>query len=70
MSPKGTGSKSTASESERLEVIKHDKEAGEFVVRHHPTGNISRVVDTFAEMFPTLATSPTVQPSFLLAKNF
>ena len=55
MSPKETTSKSTASENERLEVIKHDKEAGEFVVKHHPTGNISRVVDTFAEMFPMWA---------------
>jgi len=52
MSPKEKASKSTVSENERLEVIKHDKEAGEFVVKHHPTGNISRVVDTFAEMFP------------------
>jgi len=69
MSPKEKASKSSASESE-LEVIKHDKEAGEFVVKHRQTGNISRIVDTFAEMFPTLATSPTVQPSFLFAKNF
>ena len=49
MSPKEKASKSSASENERLEVIKHDKDAGEFVVKHHPTGNISRVVDTFAE---------------------
>ncbi len=55
MSPKEKASKSTVSENERLEVIKHDKEAGEFVVKHHPTGNISRVVDTFAEMFPMWA---------------
>jgi hypothetical protein len=48
MSRKGTASKSSASESE-LEVIKHDKEAGEFVVRHRQSRNISRIVDTFAE---------------------
>ena len=69
MSRKETASKSTASENERLEVVKKDK-AGDFVVKHHPTGNILTIVDTFAEMFPTLVTSPTVQPSFLLAKNF
>ena len=54
MSPKETASKSTVSESE-LELIKHDKEAGEFVVKHRQTGNISRIVDTFAETWSRLA---------------
>ena len=68
MSQKETASKSTASESE-LEVVKKDK-AGDFVVKHHPTGNILTIVDTFAEMFPTLATSPTVQLSFFARHEF
>ena len=64
MSPKETKSKSSASESE-LEVIKHDKEAGEFVVRHRQSRNISRIVDTFAEMLPTLEISPENSHFFL-----
>ena len=64
MSPKEKASKSTANEN-KIEVIKHDKEAGEFVVKHHPTGNISRVVDTFAEMFPTMEISPANSHFFL-----
>jgi len=51
MSPKETKSKSTEKENE-LEVIKFDKEAGEFVVKDRQSGNILRIVDTFAEMFP------------------
>jgi formylmethanofuran--tetrahydromethanopterin N-formyltransferase len=56
MSPSETESKSTASENE-LEVIGKEKgiEGDEFIVKHHPTGNILRVVDTFAEMFPMWA---------------
>jgi hypothetical protein len=60
MSPKEKASRSTRSENE-LEVIKHDKEAGEFVVRHRQSRNISRIVDTFAEMLPTLEISPENQ---------
>ena len=55
MSRSETGSKSTGSENERLEVIEFDKENNEFIVKHHPTGNISRIVNTFAEMFPMWA---------------
>ena len=51
MSQSEMESKSTASENERLEIIEEDKETGDFIVKHHPTGNISRVVNTFAEMF-------------------
>ncbi len=54
MCPKETESKSLEKESE-LEVIKYDKEIGEFVVAHRRTGNIVRIVDTFAEMFPMWA---------------
>ncbi len=54
MSRTETKSKSSASANE-LEVIKHDKEAGEFVVKHRQSRNISRIVDTFAEMFPMWA---------------
>jgi len=57
MPPKEKTSKSTESANE-LEVIKYDKKAEEFVVKHHPTGNILTIVNTFAEMFPMLATSP------------
>jgi len=51
MSQKEMESKSTARENEWLEIMKEDKDNGDFVVRHHPTGNISCVVNTFAEMF-------------------
>jgi len=54
MSPKETESKSTEKESE-IEVISYDKEAGEFVVKDRQSGNILRIVDTFAEMFPMWA---------------
>jgi len=54
MSRKEKTSKSSESANE-LEVVRHDKKAGEFVVKHRQTGNISRVVDTFAEMFPMWA---------------
>jgi formylmethanofuran--tetrahydromethanopterin N-formyltransferase len=54
MSRKEKTSKSSESANE-LEVIKYDKKAEEFVVKHRQTGNISRVVDTFAEMFPMWA---------------
>jgi len=49
MSQSETESKSIASESE-LEVV--GREGEELIVRHRQTGNVSRVVDTFAEMFP------------------
>jgi len=51
MSRKEMESKSTESES-KLEVI--GKEGDDFIVKHHPTGNISAICDTFAEMFPML----------------
>ena len=54
MSRKEKTSKSSESANE-LKVVRHDKKAGEFVVKHRQTGNISRVVDTFAEMFPMWA---------------
>jgi formylmethanofuran--tetrahydromethanopterin N-formyltransferase len=54
MSPKEKESKSTEKENE-LEVIEYDKENKEFVVKHRQTGNITRIVDTFAEMFPMWA---------------
>ncbi|RLI38699.1 hypothetical protein DRO66_00925, partial [Candidatus Bathyarchaeota archaeon] len=50
MSPREMESKSTGSES-RLEVIGRD-DNGDFIVKHHPTGNICVIEDTFAEMFP------------------
>ncbi|MEM2851390.1 MAG: formylmethanofuran--tetrahydromethanopterin N-formyltransferase [Candidatus Bathyarchaeia archaeon] len=47
-------SKSIGSENSTLEVIGKERgfEGEEFIVKHHPSGNISRIVDTFAEMFP------------------
>ncbi|MEM2466612.1 MAG: formylmethanofuran--tetrahydromethanopterin N-formyltransferase [Candidatus Bathyarchaeia archaeon] len=39
----------------QLELIGRDEATGEFVVRHQQTGNISRIADTFAEMFPMWA---------------
>jgi formylmethanofuran--tetrahydromethanopterin N-formyltransferase len=54
MSPKENESNSTKKENE-LEVLEYDKENKEFVVKHRQTGNISRIVDTFAEMFPMWA---------------
>lgn len=52
MSQSETGSKSTESENE-LEVIgkENGPEGEEFIVKHRQTGNISRIVNTFAEMF-------------------
>jgi formylmethanofuran--tetrahydromethanopterin N-formyltransferase len=35
-----------------LEIVKYDEGLNELVVRHRKTGNITSVVDTFAEMFP------------------
>jgi formylmethanofuran--tetrahydromethanopterin N-formyltransferase len=49
MSQKETESKSTENEN-KLEVI--GKEGNDFVVKHHPSGNICRIEDTYAEMFP------------------
>ncbi len=51
MSQSETESRSTERENERLEIIKEDKDTGDFIVKHHPTGNICSVVNTFAEMF-------------------
>lgn len=53
MSPKEAKSKSTGKKS-NLEVIKKD-ENGDFIVKDKETGNISTIVDTFAEMFPMWA---------------
>jgi formylmethanofuran--tetrahydromethanopterin N-formyltransferase len=49
MSPKEMKLKSTGSEN-KLEVI--GKEGDDFIVKHHPSGNICRIEDTYAEMFP------------------
>jgi formylmethanofuran--tetrahydromethanopterin N-formyltransferase len=54
MSPKGKESKSTGKESE-LEVLEYDDKAKEFVVKDCQSGNILRIEDTFAEMFPMWA---------------
>ncbi|MEA2090075.1 MAG: formylmethanofuran--tetrahydromethanopterin N-formyltransferase [Thermoproteota archaeon] len=51
MSQSEMESRSTGSESE-LEVLRQDKQTGDFIVKHRQSGNISRIVDTFAEMFP------------------
>jgi formylmethanofuran--tetrahydromethanopterin N-formyltransferase len=51
MSRNETERKSTENENE-LELIKDDKDANEFVVKHRQTGNICTIEDTFAEMFP------------------
>jgi len=56
MSPKETETKSTEKESS-LEVIKKD-DNGDFIVKDLETGNICTIEDTFAEMFPFVATSP------------
>jgi hypothetical protein len=39
-----------------LEVINRDKE-GDFLVKHHQTGSICTIVDTFAEMFTAMEIS-------------
>ena len=56
MSPIETKSKSTEKESS-LEVVKKD-ENGDFIVKDRETGNICTIVNTFAEMFPIVETSP------------
>ena len=56
MSRTETASKSTGRES-RLKVIGRD-DNGDFIVKHHLTGNICVIVNTFAEMFPIVETSP------------
>jgi hypothetical protein len=40
-----------------LEVINRNKE-GDFLVKHHQTGSICTIVDTFAEMFTAMEISP------------
>lgn len=62
MSRKEAESKFTGSES-RLEVVGRD-DNGDFIVKHHPPGNISRICDTFAEMFPIVETSPANSTPF------
>jgi len=59
MSPKEMESKSTEKES-RLEVIKKD-DNGNFIVKDRESGNICTIEDTFAEMFPFVATSPAIR---------
>jgi len=54
MSPSKTKSKSSESGNE-LELVKKDKETGDFLVKHRQTGNICAIEDTFAEMFPMWA---------------
>ncbi len=53
MSQTKMGAKTIANENE-LEIIGQEKglEGEEFVVRDRQTGNVTRIVDTFAEMFP------------------
>jgi hypothetical protein len=45
-----------------LEVINRNKE-GDFLVKHHQTGSICTIVDTFAEMFTAMEISPA-KPHF------
>lgn len=40
---------------DELELIGRDVATGDFIMKHRQTGNISRIVDTFAEMFPMWA---------------
>ncbi len=54
MSPSKTESKSIESKNE-LEVIRITKKTGDIMVKHHQSGNICAIVDTFAEMFPMWA---------------
>jgi len=37
--------------NDMLELIGRDEATGDFIVKHRQTGNISRIMDTFAEMF-------------------
>ena len=67
MSRKETASKSTGSVNE-LELVRKDKKTGDFLVKHRQTGNICAIVDTFAEMFPTLEISPANSPFFYFCK--
>ena len=62
MSPSETESKSIENAND-LELVGKDKE-GNFLVKHRQTRNSCTIVDTFAEMFPTLEISPTAQPLF------
>ena len=55
MSPKEMESKSTEKESS-LEIIKKD-DNGDFIVKPE-NGNICTIEDTYAKMFPIVATSP------------
>jgi hypothetical protein len=52
------GSKSIESENEQFEVVEENKETGNFIVKHHPMGNILTIVNTFAEMFPQSGDTP------------
>ena len=45
-----------------LEVINRNKE-GDFLAKHHQTGNICTIVDTFAEMFTAMEIS-SAKPHF------
>ena len=62
MSPSEMELKSIEKESS-LEALRKD-ENGDFIVKDRESGNICTIEDTFAEMFPMLATSPTAQPLF------
>jgi len=55
MSPKEKESKSTESVNE-LKVVERGE--GWFKIEHHPTGNICTIMDTFAEMYDIVETSP------------
>jgi formylmethanofuran--tetrahydromethanopterin N-formyltransferase len=52
MSQNATASRSTANEND-LKVVERGE--GWFKVKHHQTGNICTIMDTFAEMFPMWA---------------
>jgi len=41
-----------AEKNSELEVVNYDRDAKEVIVKHHQTGNICTIEDTFAEMFP------------------
>ena len=60
MSQKGTELKSSGNENS-IEVIKKD-DNGNFIVKDKKSGNICTIEDTFAEMFPSVVTSPANSP--------
>ena len=51
-----------------LEVINRNKE-GDFLVKHHQTGSICTIADTFAEMFTAMEISPVFPFNIDIAKE-